>query len=88
MTSELIDRLGAAQVYDLEQPRYFGMPVYPSHKPGYHYALHRRHRDAYKPDLNGQRSGSSAESGRSGRSRMESWGRGSASRGVSSMGAD
>jgi len=59
MISELIDRLSAAQVYDLEQPRFAGMPIYPSHKPGYHYALHRRHRDAYNPAQNGQRSGSS-----------------------------
>ena len=31
------------RVYDLEQPRYFGAPVYPSHAPGYVYTLHRRH---------------------------------------------
>src|SRR6266702_2673586 len=31
------------QVYDLEQPRYFGAPIYPSHAPGYFYTLHRRH---------------------------------------------
>jgi kynurenine formamidase len=30
-------------IYDLEQPRYFGAPVYPSHAPGYFYTLHRRH---------------------------------------------
>ena len=30
-------------VYDLEQPRYFGAPIYPSHAPGYFYTLHRRH---------------------------------------------
>jgi kynurenine formamidase len=59
MTTDLIRQLRAARVYDLEQPRYFGMPIYPSHKPGYHYALHRRHRDAYKPAENGRRSGSS-----------------------------
>jgi kynurenine formamidase len=45
MSSELLSSLPAAQVYDLEQPRFFEMPVYPSHKPGYFYALHRRHRD-------------------------------------------
>ncbi len=59
MTTALIEQLRAARVYDLEQPRYFGMPIYPSHKPGYHYALHRRHRDAYKPAEDGQRSGAS-----------------------------
>lgn len=32
-----------SRVYDLEQPRYFGAPVHPSHAPGLHYTLHRRH---------------------------------------------
>ena len=32
-----------ARVYDLEQPRYFGAPIHPSHTPGYFYTLHRRH---------------------------------------------
>jgi len=32
-----------SQVYDLEQPRYFGAPVHPSHAPGLIYSLHRRH---------------------------------------------
>jgi kynurenine formamidase len=31
------------QVYDLEQPRYFGAPIHPSHAPGYFYTLHRHH---------------------------------------------
>lgn len=35
-----------ARVLDLEQPRYAGMPIHPSHKPGYFYALHRRHADS------------------------------------------
>src|SRR6266516_3886623 len=30
-------------VYDLEQSRYFGAPIYPSHAPGYFYTLHRHH---------------------------------------------
>jgi kynurenine formamidase len=30
-------------IYDLEQPRYFGAPVHPSHAPGYVYTLHRHH---------------------------------------------
>jgi kynurenine formamidase len=55
----LWERLGAARVFDLEQPRFAGMPVHPAHKPGYHYALHRRHRDTYRPDRFGPRSGSS-----------------------------
>ena len=43
---KLADRLRGAKVYDLEQPRYPGMPIHPVHRPGYFYALHRRHRDA------------------------------------------
>jgi kynurenine formamidase len=31
------------RIYDLEQPRYFGAPVHPSHVPGYVYTLHRHH---------------------------------------------
>src|SRR5277367_3556276 len=49
----------AARVYDLEQPRFAGMPIHPTHKPGYFYALHRRHRDNYQPETEGPRSGSS-----------------------------
>jgi kynurenine formamidase len=55
--SSLAEQLRSAVVYDLEQPRYQGMPVFPSHKPGYFYALHRRHRDAYNPAKQGQRTG-------------------------------
>jgi kynurenine formamidase len=32
-----------ARIYDLEQPRYFGAPVHPSHTPGFVYTLHRHH---------------------------------------------
>jgi hypothetical protein len=32
-----------ALLYDLEQPRYFGAPVDPSHAPGLVYTLHRHH---------------------------------------------
>src|SRR4051794_29906854 len=46
-------------VYDLEQPRFFGMPVHQSHQPGYFYSLHRRHADTYDPVRQGPRSGSS-----------------------------
>ena len=31
------------RVYDLEQPRYFGAPIYPNHAPGYVYTLHSHH---------------------------------------------
>ena len=33
----------SSHIYDLEQPRYFGAPVFPSHAPGLLYTLHRRH---------------------------------------------
>lgn len=32
-----------SRVYDLEQPRYFGAPTFPSHAPGFVYTLHRHH---------------------------------------------
>jgi kynurenine formamidase len=35
--------LARAEVYDLEQPRYFGAPTFEAHAPGYLYTLHRRH---------------------------------------------
>ncbi len=49
----------AARVFDLEQPRHAGMPIWPGHRPGYFYALHRRHRDTYSPQENGPRAGAS-----------------------------
>ena len=55
----LIDQLSRARVFDLEQPRFAGMPVHPAHRPGYFYGLHRRHRDSYRPDQHGPRSGAS-----------------------------
>ncbi len=42
-------------VYDLEQPRFQGMPIHESHMPGYAYFLHRRHADY----SDGPRSGAS-----------------------------
>jgi kynurenine formamidase len=59
MSSTMAEQLRQARVYDLEQPRFFGMPVYPSHRPGYFYALHRRHRDTYQPAVHGPRTGAS-----------------------------
>lgn len=38
-----MDVTSRARMYDLEQPRYFGAPIYPSHAPGYFYTLHRHH---------------------------------------------
>jgi kynurenine formamidase len=59
MPASLAEQLRSAKVYDLEQARFFGMPIYPSHRPGYFYALHRRHRDGYRPELHGPRTGAS-----------------------------
>ncbi len=58
-SSSLSERLQSARIFDLEQPRFFGMPIYPTHKPGYFYALHRRHRDGYQPERHGPRTGAS-----------------------------
>lgn len=49
----------SAQVFDLEQPRFRGMPIHESHQPGYLYALHRRHSDAIRNGSPGARTGSS-----------------------------
>ncbi len=59
MTPSWMDGLLSARVYDLEQPRFAGMPIHPVHKPGYFYALHRRHRDTYRPETQGPRSSAS-----------------------------
>ena len=56
MAPTWLDSLLTARVYDLEQPRFRGMPIHPSHQPGYFYALHRRHRDTYRPAEHGPRS--------------------------------
>jgi kynurenine formamidase len=55
----VIEQLTRVRVFDLEQPRFAGMPVHPAHKPGYFYGLHRRHRDSYRPEQHGPRSGAS-----------------------------
>src|SRR3954465_11097892 len=59
MTAPWLGGLLSARVYDLEQPRFLGMPIHPSHRPGYFYALHRRHRDTYQPEQSGPRSSAS-----------------------------
>jgi kynurenine formamidase len=59
MSRALTDLLRTSRVYDLEQPRFAGMPIHPVHRPGYLYALHRRHRDTYRPETEGLRSGAS-----------------------------
>ena len=55
----LAERIAKARVFDLEQQRFAGMPLHPVHRPGYFYALHRRHRDTYRPEKHGPRSGAS-----------------------------
>jgi hypothetical protein len=59
MSRTLIEQLRSATVYDLEQLRFPGMPVHAAHRPGYFYALYRRHRDGYRPAEHGPRSGAS-----------------------------
>jgi kynurenine formamidase len=59
VSPSLAERLSRATVYDLEQPRFVGMPIHSAHRPGYFYALHRRHRDTYRPDAHGPRSSAS-----------------------------
>jgi kynurenine formamidase len=46
-------------IFDLEQPRFQGMPIHDAHQPGYLYVLHRRHSDSYDPVRNGPRTGAS-----------------------------
>src|SRR5262249_52075918 len=59
MAVPLAELLRSSRVFDLEQPRFAGMPIHPTHKPGYFYALHRRHRDTPQPAVHGPRSGAS-----------------------------
>jgi kynurenine formamidase len=39
----LLEALGPARVFDLEQLRYAGAPTHPAHTPGFNYFLHRHH---------------------------------------------
>ena len=52
----MIDALRSARVYDLEQPRYAGLPIHPAHEPGVSLSLHRRH----EPGAAESRTGASA----------------------------
>lgn len=54
--SAFIQALSSARVYDLEQPRFYGAPVFPTHEPGFHLSLHRRH----EPGTGEARTGASA----------------------------
>jgi hypothetical protein len=56
MNTSVAERMRTARVHDLEQPRFAGMPIHPAHRPGYLYALHRRHRDTCRPEADGPRS--------------------------------
>lgn len=47
------------EIFDLEQPRTEGMPIHPSHRPGYSYLLHRHHEDEYDPEASGPRTSAS-----------------------------
>ncbi len=47
------------KIFDLEQPRTEGMPIHPSHRPGYSYLLHRHHEDEYDPEASGPRTSAS-----------------------------
>ncbi|MBI3734405.1 MAG: cyclase family protein [Chloroflexi bacterium] len=57
--ADLLAFAARARVFDLEQPRFAGMPLHPSHLPGYIYHLYRRHEDTYRPERDGPRSSSS-----------------------------
>src|SRR5215469_265583 len=39
----LLEEIGKARVFDLEQLRYQGAPSHPAHVPGFNYFLHRHH---------------------------------------------
>jgi len=43
VSQRILDALGAARVFDLEQPRFAGAPTHPAHAPGFNYFLHRHH---------------------------------------------
>lgn len=47
------------RIFDLEQPRTAGMPVLPTHLPGYSYLLHHHHEDEYAPEKAGPRTSAS-----------------------------
>lgn len=61
MTFPAVDPFTGARatVYDLEQPRFEGMPIAGAHRPGYLYTLHRRHGDGYVEGVSEPRTGSS-----------------------------
>jgi kynurenine formamidase len=46
-------------VFDLEMPRFQGMPIHEAHQPGYLYVLHRRHGDGWIEGVSEPRTGAS-----------------------------
>lgn len=56
---EILKLIGSAKVYDLEQPRYPGMPAFDPVKPGLHYFLYRHHENYYIPERDGPRTSAS-----------------------------
>ena len=43
MIEDLLEKLEAARIFDLEQLRFAGAPSHPAHAPGFNYFLHRHH---------------------------------------------
>jgi kynurenine formamidase len=43
LSADIAKALVGARVFDLEQPRFAGMPIHPAHTPGFNYFLHRHH---------------------------------------------
>lgn len=58
-TIDLLNSMKAMKVFDLEFPRFQGMPVYPPLAPGYLYSIHRQHQTSYNPGQTGPRTGAS-----------------------------
>jgi|TARA_B100000315_G_scaffold257682_2_gene307304 kynurenine formamidase len=45
---DLLMKVASGKIYDLEHPRFQGMPIYPLSKPGFFYSLFRHHRGAFE----------------------------------------
>ncbi len=58
-SDDLLKLLGKAKTYDLEHPRFEGMPVFGPIKPGFFYSLYRQHTNTYEPEKTGPRSSAS-----------------------------
>ncbi len=51
-----LNELKKRKIYNLEQPRFTGMPVYPRHRPHFDYFISRGHVAGYFPETKGPRS--------------------------------